>query len=589
MNALMHLRQSWHAGSRRGTRRGFARRSGCPQLRLEPLEGRLLLSDGTGASTALVKDLNPGSASSIFFALTYLKSNALISESDGTSAGLWKSDGTAKGTVLLKSVGGESLTNVNGTVFFSSEYGDATNGDELWKTDGTAKGTVLVKDINPGNNPYGYIDSHPRQLTNVNGTLFFTADDGKHGNELWKSGGTAASTVLVNDIRPGSAGTFPGLLTNVNGTLFFNGFAGTAGSGLWKSDGTAAGTVLVKNFKDDELPGDLTNVNGTLYFTIDQGKAGDELWKSDGTEAGTMMVKDIYPGATDRPVGYYGGIESYPNSSYPDNLTNVNGTLFFVANDGTHGRELWKSDGSRKGTVLVKEINPGGRDSYPMHLTNVKGTLFFAADDGTHGSELWKSDGTSAGTVRVADINPGNASSNPTALTNVNGALYFAANDGAHGSEPWRSNGKASGTVLLKDINPGGSSSSPEFFTLTGGHLFFTADDGVHGDELWDPPISRSTQNPVLPDDAPHSLDPRLIPATTRAFQLKSSQVLLSSGVPERFGAGGFTDLGAIDQAIDQTIAGTVRRQKLSHFVPVREPIWGPDLLAEFALFWELG
>jgi ELWxxDGT repeat protein len=76
-------------------------------------------------------------------------------------------------------------------------------------------------------------------------------------------------------------------------------------------------------------------------------------------------------------------------SSSPDNLTNVNGVLFFTANDGTDGTELWKSDGTAAGTVLVQDINPGSADSSPLWLTNVSGTLFFSAFDGTHGFELW--------------------------------------------------------------------------------------------------------------------------------------------------------------------------------------------------------
>jgi trimeric autotransporter adhesin len=89
----------------------------------------------------------------------------------------------------------------------------------------------------------------------------------------------------------------------------------------------------------------------------------------------------------------------------PTDLTDVNGTLYFAANDGKHGEELWKSDGTA--TVMVKDIDPGPTGSNLFGLTNVDGTLFFAADDGTHGDELWKSDGTAAGTVMVKDIDPG--------------------------------------------------------------------------------------------------------------------------------------------------------------------------------------
>src|SRR5207253_2828532 len=97
---------------------------------------------------------------------------------------------------------------------------------------------------------------------------------------------------------------------------------------------------------------------------------GNELWKTDGTAAGTVLVEDIltYP----------------PNDSFPAHLTNVDGTLFFTANNdpSTNGRELWKSDGSAAGTLMVKDIRAGSSDSNPSYLINVNGTLFFKATDG---------------------------------------------------------------------------------------------------------------------------------------------------------------------------------------------------------------
>jgi ELWxxDGT repeat protein len=121
--------------------------------------------------------------------------------------------------------------------------------------------------------------------------------------------------------------------------------------------------------------------------------------------------------------------------------------VYFAGWDASHGVELWKTDGTAAGTMLVDDVNPGATGSEPpladrsaaasYQLTVSGRKLFFAATDGTHGDELWQSDGTTAGTIMVADINPGPQGSDPQNLIDVNGTLFFTANDDTHGEQLW--------------------------------------------------------------------------------------------------------------------------------------------------------
>ncbi len=446
----------------------------------------------SAATTQLVKDINivgdsdPGN-------LTAFNGMLFFTATDGLHGfELWKSDGTSAGTVMVKDICPGScsshpryLTVFNGALYFAAN--DGVHGDELWKTDGTSAGTVIV---NPG--PNGY---NPTSLTVFGNMLYFNACDSTNGCELWSSNGTTSGTALFKDICPGTCSSFPDRLIPVSGVtmgsahLFFVASDGTTGRELWKTDGTPAGTVLVKDICPGTCnsdPYDLTVlqqslITSTLFFSActSNAFASCNLWKSDGTDAGTVLVKNINPG------GAYG--------SSVCSLTAFGRSVFFNGLNDTYGRELWKSDGTASGTVLVKDINPGPASSMNFcgpAMTPFNGNLYFTAQDGVHGFELWSTNGTDPGTFMVKDINPGVNSSLPSYLTVVGNTLLLSANDGTNGYELWKSDGTAAGTVLVKDICPGPCSSSPTGLKAVGNVLYFEAYDGLqaagaHGHELW--------------------------------------------------------------------------------------------------------
>lgn len=497
-------------------------------------------SDGTAAGTILVKDINSGSKGGF---LNSSSNRAQLTAVDGVlffqayapalGFELWKSDGTAAGTKIVKDIApGEHsgvpaynsevrAANINGALLFAA--GNAETGVELWRSDGTPEGTALVKDIRPGAD-----SSNLRDFTVVGDTLFFRANDGAVGYELWKSDGTAAGTILVKDIFLGSSASLPRALSasfaSLNGLLYFAASSET-GIDLWRSDGTNDGTALVKDLESNtflaiqeltEAGGrlyfasgaqlwtsdgttegttsirafsdrtnreirELTNFQGQLFFFANDGSTGSELWKSDGTVAGTVLVRDIRPGRE-------GSLGNY--ASYSANFTVVGQTLYFAASVRSSGVELWKTDGTSIGTELVKDIHPGvtsGIYSNPALgtlLINIAGTLFFRAKDENTGFELWKSNGLTDGTTLIKEIRSGTADSGVYSFTAVGQTIYFAANDGVHGHELWKTDGTAAGTVLVKDLRPNGSSYPWNFVELNG-LLYFTANNGTAGQELW--------------------------------------------------------------------------------------------------------
>ncbi|MEZ5038386.1 MAG: MopE-related protein [Saprospiraceae bacterium] len=329
---------------------------------------------------------------------------------------------------------------VDGQVFFQAD--DVAHGEELWVTDGTNEGTMLVKDTRPGP-ASGEIET----ILDFNGRLFFSAIDTTvtlppYNTNLWISDGTQTGTQKVLD-GSGNPAVSPSHFTLSGEHVFFITYSSVSTSELWVSDGTPAGTLklLDRNFGLVSPVEEVSVAGGLFYFTAATVETGKELWVSDGTESGTRPLKEIVPG---------------PESIETGNLRPFGDRLFFsTINSGQNA--LYLTDGTMEGTVRLSPENAWVSGTGPLLLD---GRLFFSASiEPGPGQELWTSDGTVEGTYMVKDLYPGSNASSPEQFLSFNGQAYFFASD-----EPtsrlgvWHSDGTADGTQKVfafeQDQNP---------------------------------------------------------------------------------------------------------------------------------------
>ena len=427
-------------------------------------------TDGTEAGTFLLRDIAPG-ADSYPSQLTPDGDTLLFAaRGDDSLSGLWRSDGSTEGTLrvdlgITGSIG--ALLVDAGLIYVTGYEPEAV---PLWSYDGVALTRLLDLGSNGG------------LVGGRGGWVLLRTDDAAHGVEPWRTDGTPAGTFPLGDLNPGPEGSYPIELTVLGDRAYFAA-TGPQGNELWRTDGSPSGTALVADInpgRASAYPADLVTTGAVLLFSATSEPYDVELWRSDGTAAGTTRVADINPGV---------------NPSYPNDLAVLpSGIVVFVADDGVHGNEPWRSDGTAAGTFLLGDLFPGVPASIdPFELFGrrfvVAGdSAYFVANDGEHGAELWRTDGSVTGTHLVHDIVPGPASGitpDGGRLAGVGPLVLFSAFEPGSGRELWRSDGSEAGTRLLQDIVPGPVSSDPSAFTAAGDQVYFVADDRQHGSELW--------------------------------------------------------------------------------------------------------
>ena len=350
----------------------------------------------------------------------------------------------------FQSVG--EIASIGDTLYFAANEG--AHGTELWRSDGTTEGTWLVKDIQPGRQ-----GSVPEHIVVLNNEIYFAANDGVYGCELWKSDGTAEGTVMVYNIRPEVAmddnSSYPRDLRVFKNRIYFTAFDDGDGNDLWESDGTAAGTKEVHNSTADYLS-ELTVLGDNLYF-VKSYNSFQQLWISDGTSTGTVQlpVDDLYT---------------------IQDLHAFNGTLYFTTRGSGFIRLYVKLSGASE-CLLLKDF---GAYEDVDNITLAGSSVYFSARSHLLGyiDVLWKTDGTPGGTVEVKtfDWDYYIFQSYIRDFMAFNNELYFRGGNSTNYSV-WKSNGTQFGTIPVAYISPYPYNS---FLTASGDQLFYCKDG-----DLW--------------------------------------------------------------------------------------------------------
>lgn len=445
------------------------------------IDSSLWKSDGNSSTqyyTAVKADLDFG----IFNGKMYFSGmNAAYGEE------LWVTDGTVAGTSLVADLytGDDSskpseFISMNGDLYFFARH--STYGRELFKIEGSDGSVQLIRDVLPGTNDGVSVTV---KTFVYNGLLYFTANDGTHGEELWVTDGNTTQMLELNthvtgfavlngmvivsgsssvvgmplqlfktDGTPGgttnfynSTTFFSGLISSMvlfNNYLYFSDGDGTSGLELARTNGSTV--ELVADIEPGIIGSSpvLTNaviLNSHLVFLATTGADGPELWISDGVPGGTTTIlKEINPNPGDGsnpillPV-FAAQDDLVAGSGIYSRSLNYNGYIFFIADDGANGQELWKTDGAAVNTQLVKNINTSGDAlaDFGFYVYTKSGFIFNAFESSA-GNELWITDGATANTNLLADVNPGVNSSNPGLGFFWNSQVYFYADDGNGGA-----------------------------------------------------------------------------------------------------------------------------------------------------------
>ncbi|WP_040278279.1 T9SS type A sorting domain-containing protein [Psychroserpens damuponensis] len=363
-----------------------------------------------------------------------------------------------------------SFTKAGNNLYFRAN--DGTNGYELFKTDGTENGTVMVKDISIGGS-----DALNESVffAEYNDVLYFKANDGIFGSELWRSDGTEVGTYLLKDINSNSGDSF--YSTNAynrclpsrkqhtifNNLLYFKAFDGSANK-IWRTDGTNGGTIATSITQSGIIDFEIIDSNNNVLFFWSDLDYGDipKLWASDDNTTHELLYT------------YQLASQSLNESTFV-----FNDELYFSE---TLNSILMKTDGTLNGTITLKDL-----DYSPVFIGVCGNYLYFTIGN----ISLWRTDGTNEGTVEVGDFTSGNFRSSVIfentlfLLNSLNDKVIYYINDNMNSTEYLNINVLNSDNFLGYD--------STWHLSKTNNNLFLDANTQISGDELYKVDVSQIT------------------------------------------------------------------------------------------------
>jgi len=480
----------------------------------------LFRSDGTSEGTVMVAELGDAETHSATTMELVGEQLVFVFSTPDVSRRLWRSDGTEDGTGPLAEPGSmaadalpQALFVVGDQLYFAGLHADT--GLELFVTDGTADGTRLVKDINSGDSSgLAYADWEPT-LTPSEDVLYFVANDGENGKELWVSDGSEEGTTMVADIMSGVGDSSPNDMIWFDGDLFFSARHESYGRELWASDGSEEGTRLVADIREGSSnggePSSFAVYDDQLHFLAWTGRGDTDVYTTDGTELGTtiaidfdwteasgfltdmfalddVLVMDVWtvnhverlatkPSWEDVESVYVMLDTEYANMGPP---VLFDGSIWFDTS------RLWRSDGTGDGTIEATRplVVRSNSDGYPQQFTHFDDQLWFIAEDTELGLEIFYTDGTEGNTAVLGDLAGHFGADDLTAGDEV---MYFSQYDGSGHQQAtiWRTDGTYDGSRQVSEVVPDSSYSYPNYLTTVGDLVYFSYQVYSKGTHLW--------------------------------------------------------------------------------------------------------